>query len=267
MRTSLSVLVAIFVLAVAFGLHDLYAGKRMGFMSPIQTGNVQTAAKEEYPTFIQEGQMTDKQKQHSKIFKNYGDVTRGKKIRDLSLSGDVNLIREKGSEILTPSSSLRLNDYLSLLACHADAVVVGVIENKASQLTEDGTFLFTDYGFTPEEVLKSNPYDPLQVNLEITVTRTGGLAMLNGHIVKAIDETQKSLRVGGRYLLFLRYIPATRAYRSLGSTSGDDSFEIVNSSVNQVSDRHAPQDSRKGDKESFLGIVREVTKRSCQSQS
>lgn len=225
----------------------------------------QTVAKEEQPTFIREGQMTEKQKQHSKLFKNYGDVTRGKKLRELSLAGEVNLLREKGAEILTPSSYLSPRDYMGLLACHADAVVLGVVEDKSSQLTEDGSFLFTDYEFKPEEVLKSNPYDPLQVNFEITVTRTGGLAILNGHLVRAIDEVQKPLRVGGRYLLFLRYIPATRAYRSLGSTSGDDSFEIVNRSINQVSDRHAPLGSRKEDNESFLGIVREVIKRSCPS--
>jgi len=230
-----------------------------------QSQRAQDNKGQEAPTIIQEGQITDKQKQHSKIFKNYGDLTHGKRIRDLSVSGDVNLLREKGSEILTSSSYLTPTDYLSLLACHADTVVVGIVQNKASQLTDDGTFLFTDYSFRPEEVLKTNPIDPLQVNLEITVTRTGGLAMLNGHLVSAIDETQKSLRVGGRYLLFLRYIPATRAYRSLGSTSGDDSFEIVNGSVNQVSDRHAPLGSRKGDKESFLGIVREAIKRPCPS--
>jgi hypothetical protein len=258
MRSSRLVFAYVFVVAVVFTLHNLYAGQRVEPTLPIQAGNAQGTAKEEQPTFIQEGQITEKQKQHSKFFKNYGDVTRGKKIRDLSLSDDVNLLREKGSEILTSSSYLTAHEYLSLLACHADAVVVGVVENKASQLTEDGTFLFTDYGFTPEEVLKSNLSDPLQVNLEITVTRTGGLAILNGHTVRAIDETQKPLRVGGRYLLFLRYIPATRAYRSLGSTSGDDSFEMVNSSVNQVSDQHAPLGSKKVDQESFLGIVREV---------
>src|SRR2546425_11074551 len=122
MRTSLTVLIAIFGLAVALALHNSHAGQRVDFAPPIQAGNVQTPAKEEQPTFIQEGQMTDRQREHSKIFKNYGDVTHGRKIRDLSLSGDVKLLRERGSEILTASSYLSLNDYLRLFACHADAV-------------------------------------------------------------------------------------------------------------------------------------------------
>jgi hypothetical protein len=219
----------------------------------------------EQATVIQEGQMTEKQRQHSKLFGKYGDVTHGKKLTELSLSGDVDVLREKGDEILTQSSYLSITDYLSLLACHADAIVVGVVENKSSQLIDDGTFLFTDYSFRPQEVLKDNGYDPLQVDFEITVTRIGGLATLNGHTVRAVDETQKSLRAGSRYLLFLRYIPATRAYRSMGTTSGDDSFELVDANIAQVSERHAPlgSSSKKTDQPSFFSKVHDAVKRSC----
>lgn len=219
----------------------------------------------EQATVIQEGQTTEKQRQHSKLFGKYGDVTHGKKLTELSLSGDVDVVREKGDEILTQSSYLSINDYLSLLACHADAIVVGVVENKSSQLTDDGTFLFTDYSFRPQEVLKDNAYDPLQADFQITVTRIGGLAVLNGHTVRAVDETQKSLRSGSRYLLFLRYIPATRAYRSMGTTSGDDSFELVDANIAQVSERHAPLglSSKKTDQPSFFSKVHDAVKRSC----
>ncbi len=50
------------------------------------------------PTLVVEGAMSEKQKKHSKRFKGFGVVTRGKKLRDLtSEQGDVVVIYPVGS--------------------------------------------------------------------------------------------------------------------------------------------------------------------------
>ena len=131
-------------------------------------------------TPIQKGVMTAKQKKHSKIFKGYRDRA---KISDLMAQrGDIEIIQPVGN-VRTPQS-FNLDNYLQELSCKADAVVAGTVKSKASQINEDGTFVFTDYEFTSEEVLKNNAVAPINSSTGITITRTGGAVKLNGHYDK-----------------------------------------------------------------------------------
>lgn len=213
-------------------------------------------------TPIQEGVATDKQKKHAKLFKGYSDVTHGKRIRDLvTEKGDVDVTREVG-DMLVPAS-FTLNAYLENLTCKADAVVVGVVKSKSSQVTEDGTFIFTDYELTADEVIKNNAAVPLQPNSNITVTRSGGAVKINGHTARATDFSQRPLKVGERYVLFLRFVPDTGAYMYL-SNWGDDSFQISGSHVSQVSATPLPLGTgRTSDLTSFLDKTRNAVTNGC----
>jgi len=227
----------------------------------IKVRNIKQEKDKSEPTVIEEGVMTAKQKKHSKIFKGYKDKAKIK-----------NLIAQKGNiEINHPigdiglPASFSLNDYLQELFCDADAVVIGTVESKASQINEDGTFTFTDYEFNAEEVLKNNNLAPITISNNITVTRTGGAIKLNGHIARAIDNRQIPLITDEHYLLFLKFIPDTGGYSGLGSSRNDDSFQIIgNRLIQQVSKNPLPLGARnKVEVNGFMAEVRSAASGTC----
>jgi hypothetical protein len=111
--------------------------------------------KQEEATPIQEEVMSEKQKKHSKIFKGYDLAAKGKKLRDrVAEEGDVNIYWLVGDKRLP--EFFNLNNYLQEFARKADAIVVGVVRSKSSQLIEQGSYIFTDYELTIEDVFKNN---------------------------------------------------------------------------------------------------------------
>lgn len=155
-------------------------------------------------------------KEHGKLYKEF---EHGPKLADLTAqgAGDVTVVEDSPIPVgpgYTPPP------FLNAIACEADAVVVGVLGGaSASDLTDDGHFIFTDYELTVEEVVKDNAAAPLRQGGGIVVTRPGGEVRLNGRSVRALDDAFKPFAAGGRYVLFLRYVPATGAYRAFGSGS------------------------------------------------
>jgi len=85
------------------------------------------------------------------------------------------------------------------------------------QQTEQENFVFTDYEITVEEAIKNNTVAPIQVKSAITVTRDGGVIKLNNRVFRAKRDDFDPPLVGQRYLLFLRFIPATGAYLAYGN--------------------------------------------------
>lgn len=216
---------------------------------------------EDDATPIKEGVMTAKQKHHSKIFKKYEDVTGGKKLPDLIAQRRLISVEREVGDMIVPSS-FNPQQFFQNLSCKADAVVVGTVTSKSSQLTDDQTFIFTDYELTVEDVLKNNAAAPLNPS-SITVTRTGGAVNLNGHIGLAVDHSQKPLVLNERYLLFLKFIPETGAYRAFNNW-GDDSFMLRGGKVIQVSESPLPfGPHRIVDTTSFFTEVRTALANGC----
>jgi hypothetical protein len=183
-------------------------------------------------TPIQEGMMPAKQKKHSKIFKGYKNRP---KLRNLMAEKEDVEVRHEVGNVRVPVN-FNLNSFLRNLSCKADAVVIGMVKSKASQINEDGTFVFTDYEFSVNEVLKNNSAASVNPNTEITVTRTGGAVKLNGRTARAIDYREVPLIVDENYLLFLKFIPETGAYKSLSNSRDEDSFQILGDrKIQQVS--------------------------------
>jgi hypothetical protein len=241
------------ILVVAASLFFLFTAIGSKVISSNQGITSQSKSKlEDDATPIQVGVMTEKQKQHSKLYNSYkgnGDLqelvrnTPGDEITITSLLG----LPELSPTEEHPTSAL------DSIIDNADAIVMGVVSDKSSQLNEGRTFIFTDYELAVEEVLKSFPDAPIEPNGLITVTHPGGKILLNGKKVTAVDRTFKPLEKGKRYLLFLKFIPVTGAYQALDNKS---SFEI-NDRITILTDAPVPFELQSGKKtNSFLEEVR-----------
>jgi hypothetical protein len=181
-------------------------------------------------TLIEDGVKDPRQKEHAKRYKGYKS---GKKLRDLTAAtGDVMLRRGVGTQGGDPGEApFDFQKFLQEMAGEADAVVIGTVRDKSSQLTEDEDYVFTDYDMTVAEVLKDNAAAPIQPNKGIVVTRPGGTILLDGRIVEALDESFQPLRKKNQYLLFLRFIPSTGAYEALNSKAG---FRIGDDKISKL---------------------------------
>jgi hypothetical protein len=211
--------------------------------------------KHETATRVQEGVMTDQQKKHSKLYKRYKGIA---KVRDLirqdaNSSGELTVTVLPGSPELSPEGqSKNAFSLLDNLAAKADAVIIGNVTDKESQLTEDGTFVFTDYAMKVEEVLMDNSKAHIELQRSLTVTGPGGKIVLNGRRVSVTDRSFKPMTTGGRYLFFLKYVADTGAYQAV---SENGSFELIDN--NAVLLTESPTESRnERNLESFLSDVR-----------
>jgi len=133
--------------------------------------------------------------------------------------------------------------------CNADAIVVGTLKSESPQLTEDESFLFTEYIMSVSDVIKNNAAADIQSSADITVIREGGIGLINGRTIRAEREGFKLFTVGNQYLLFLRYIPETGAY--LAYPYG--SFELIQ---DQILPFGKMPEGSSTNKASFLNAVR-----------
>lgn len=205
----------------------------------------------EIATPIREGVMTERQREHSKLYQQYRT---DKKLRDINVPGtsDVKVGAGTSLPMGDPSAApFNRNSFLMRLACNADAVLVGLVNDKTSQLTEDEGFIFTDYGYVVEAILKNNGAAPAQVNDAITITRPGGAVRLNGRVFRAEDESFKMLSVNTRYVMFLRYIRATGAYQAINSKA---TFGLLKNGVQKLTSEWTGLENE-NDTAQFLGEV------------
>jgi hypothetical protein len=100
---------------------------------------------------------------------------------------------------------------LGTLAANSDLVMLGKAGISTAHMTADKDFLYTDWNFTVEEVLK-NDATPVQPGAAILVTRPGGKLQVNGRMVYADCGDFLDFTTGRQYLLYLRFVPETHAY-------------------------------------------------------
>jgi hypothetical protein len=180
---------------------------------------------------IQPGVMSKQQQEHSRLYKEFRT---DKNIPELAATSVGDIVVEKtiypplggGLPCDAPCNAYP-HAFIKGIAYDADAVIIGAVKNNTSQLTEDKDFVFTDNEVRTERILKNNPNKPLQVGETITVTRPGGIVQLNGHTVKAVDTIFQQFETEGRYILFLRFIPNTGAYKAFSNGS----FQVRNKSI------------------------------------
>jgi hypothetical protein len=207
------------------------------------------SAKVEDATPVQVDAMTERQRQHSKLYGGLGSRDLRKTEKSISIVRTVPFI--EGDNVKTPST---MDGLLRHITCSADLVVVGTVLGKASQLTEDGTFVFTDYEMRVEELVGNNADVRARRGDSIVITRPGGAVKFNDKTVRVTDKSFQPLEVGGRYLMSLRQIPSTGAYRAVDSES---SFELNQDGVRRLTAKEPPYVFvYRNDSTSFLNQVR-----------
>lgn len=216
------------------------------------------------PTMVKRGQITDQQRAYSKEYeKMYPDRRKiklgevRKEIKDLGIGlgvvGDIIDIPE--AQVITPS------ELLKSLSCKSDAVVIGYPTTRTARLSEDETFIYTEYQFSVEEVIKNNSASPIAVNSDIQITRPGGVIKLDNRKITAIDELYEPLQTKKKYLLFLKFVPTAKGYM-VADSEGD--FLLEGNSFRKLSKKMVPDELRKGDNSSLLlGNVRNSVVTDC----
>lgn len=257
--TSVALVLVSAVLGLAFGATRLAPTRQVRDDSFAQ--NIKRRTGEATP--IREGAMKEKQAQHSRLYKGLGTANGGRKLRELRTeSGDVE-VAVPMPDVISPRS-INVGLYLRKAACQADLVLLGTVSGKESQLTAEGTFIFTDYEVAAAEVFKNNDAAPVEPGAAVTVTRPGGAVEVDGRVLRAVDYRDEPLAVGGRYILFLKSIPETGAYRPLYDSRFEDSFLLRDGQVAQVSDKPAPLPSQRATAEApFAAELRSLTSRPC----
>ncbi len=175
-----------------------------------------TRQEQEPATKIEPGVMSEKQREHSKLYDEFYTKGQGRldedpqsqRVRDFQ----ADMYKPPGLEPVPDPISIE--QFMQRQSCAADAVVAGVVIDKVSQLVASAQFLFTDYTVRITDVYKKNSAAELLPGSEITVVRPGGKVEIGGRTVKTIDGRFLTLTLGSRVLLFLKHIPKTGAYDS-----------------------------------------------------
>jgi hypothetical protein len=199
----------------------------------ISDGSADKPQKED-PTPVQLGVMTERQKRHSRLYEKYRS---DEKITDL--------LRLKSKEVEIrrlaplPFNSIRTvppsaSDIVRRIACDADLILIGEVKDKVSQVTESQDFVFTDYTFSVQRVLKNTVPSSAQQSGEVNVTRPGGAVLISGKTITAIDETFQLLGRGKQYLLFLRYLPDMDSFMSIET---GESYELEANDIKPLNSR------------------------------
>lgn len=167
-----------------------------------------------------------------------------------------------GDKIISSSAPpFNLEEFLRDMTCDSDAVLVGQVKSKVSQLTENEEFTFTDYEVTVEDVVKNNAASPINAQSNITVTRPGGMIRLDGRIIQAIDQYYKPFALGGRVLLFLKFIPSTGAYKAFRS---EGSFTLSGGKLIKLTDEDLPAElESEKSAEAFTSKIRGYASTAC----
>lgn len=227
-------------------------------------------------TVVKKGQVTEKEREYSKEYKKLYSYRKGYKLSELSDAAKRNGNgQEIGVSIGEPSiptvgspfpvtAQVTPRNFLSKLSCNADAVVLGSVSSKTAHLTEDETFIYTEYEFSIKEVLKNNSASPIEVNSNIQFTRPGGLIKLDNQVIRVEDQSYKPLQLKKEYLLFLKFVPNAAGYLVSG-IEGD--FVLENNSFKQLRKTIFSEELENiNDSQVFLDNIKSVISDGCSQQ-
>ena len=218
-------------------------------------------------TPTQLGVLTARQRSHSKLYSVYKDqISRLFSVHEEGTRKTISdFIAHPESKVLGVNLGIGLGpklkesqtpeEYFGKLAYASDAVIRGRVVQKISQITEDDTFIFTDYDVEVIEVFKDNATPLLATGRSIIVTRPGGKVVVDGIIVEILDEHFLPLPVDNKaVILFLNYVPETGAYQATRDTG---SFQLDGETLRPLTGYHFPPGVLR-DSNSFLRTVRAI---------
>jgi hypothetical protein len=124
--------------------------------------------------------------------------------------GDVYL--RTGTVIDEVSVEVPFETKLAGLTCDSDAVILAKATSGSSHPTTDQGYIYTDWQFAVEQILKNNPKAPINSGGSIVVTRPGGVLEIGGRKVYAQPKQFRDFALGEELLLYVRFVPQTGAY-------------------------------------------------------
>jgi hypothetical protein len=212
-------------------------------------------------TPVRLGVLTPKQRFHSKLHNGSAGDIAGTTISQLMAAyrgQRIVLGRSIDGRMSFPSGDPEApEDYFGRFAQESDAIIRGRAVSKISQITEDDSFLFTDYDVVVSEVFKNNAIIPLNSGTSITVTCAGGKIVIDDVVMKAGGNGEASLPVNAQdVLLFLKFIPETGSYRLTRYNGG---FELNGKSVRPLAGIFPITPSIFNNERSFLKTVKAVS--------
>ena len=138
----------------------------------------------------------------------------------------------------------------ALPAAQSSAVLIVEPLTSDAHLSEDKTGVYTEFSAKVHEVLKSN--NPLLIRDSlISVSRAGGIVRYRtGEESLCAIQGQNMLRVGKRYLLFLKSINGNTDFAIVSG------YEIENGKATPLDDPHQLKIYKGVDEQTFLKTVR-----------
>lgn len=211
-------------------------------------------------TPVQVGILTRKQRFHSRLYNGYSKSLPGESISEwiASYRGKRTVLeRNVYGRMWFPSDRPDVpEDYFARFAQGSDAIVRGRAIQKTSQITEDDSFLFTDYDVVVSEVFKDNAAAPIDAGKTITVTYVGGKIVVDNVIIKAGGNAVALLPVNGQdVLLFLRFVSVTDGYQ----LANNGAFELNGVSARPVGGYFNFDSAFFENENSFLKSIKQVS--------
>ena len=247
------------------------------FRQEAQTNNpnqVNQQDQDDQPTIVRRGQVTGKEREISKEYKKLYSFRRGRKFTEKieeiqqrlgkttegfgEYVGGYEGFYLPNAPILTPLQ------FLANLSCKSDAIVIGTIKSKTAHMTDDETFIYTEYDLVIKEVLKNNSADPLDLNKNIQITRSGGLIELDGKRIRITDRSSEPLQKNKDYLLFLKFVPSANQYMA-SSPEGDFIYE--NNAFRTISKHPTPKELENNDPNKLVSAIRDAVSAGCNQGS
>lgn len=213
-------------------------------------------------TIVQRGQITEKERAYSKEYEKKYGYRKSRKLTTIKGKGEVSVIIGDLDVPTDPQERIMsANEFLEKKICDADLVVIGIPQNKTSHLTDDETFVYTDYNFEIARILKNNSVSPVEVGKSIEITRPGGLIKIDNQIIRVEDKSFEPLKINKEYFLFLKYIPSTNGYAVFDYQSD---FIVENDTFRKLSKVKMPQElALSNELTSLLNIAQNIRAVGC----
>lgn len=150
----------------------------------------------------------------------------GESLKDIAnkagkdISRHVTVMVDQGQCMSCPKPDPNDDPDVKRAAINSDIVVIGHVVRNISALTQNEAFIFTDSELILDEIWKNaarpEAGPPVSQDSEITIVRPGGAIRSNGHQIRISLSNSVPLKVGDKYLLYLKYAPDSRSYTVVG---------------------------------------------------
>jgi hypothetical protein len=219
------------------------------FLAPTSQGQKEQNANEQ-PTVVKRGEVTRDEREYSKEYAMIYSFRHGRKFSDLIEENERlgkgnepirGFLGERETFFLPDTPVITSAEFLNHLSCNSDAIIIGFVKGKTSHMTEDETFIYTEYELSIDTVLKDNATSPIKSNTNIRTSRPGGSVMLDNRTITIEDRSFEPLQTGKTYMLFLRYVPSVEGYMSAGL---DGDFVLEDTVYRNISKRPSPASLR-----------------------